>query len=93
MNMETAQTFVAWCPHHGIPLHEATAADGWAWCDGCQKIYRIIIKDSKVTVIEDDKRTYHQSAILRWHMEIIHAAKMQIKARRNRSSSANTTLA
>ncbi len=78
MNMETAQTFVAWCPHHGIPLHEACTADGWDWCEECEKLYRVIIKDGKVTVIEDNERTYHQSAILRWHMGIVYAAKRQL---------------
>ena len=43
MNME-AQTYVAWCPHHGIPLHEAYSADGWNWCTECDKLYRVIIK-------------------------------------------------
>ena len=42
------------------------------------KVYRIIIKDGKVTVVEDNKRTYHQSAILMWHLGIVYAAKMQL---------------
>ena len=80
--METAQTFVAWCPHHGIPLHEANTADGWSWCDKCKKLYRIIIKDGKVTVIEDNGRTYKQSSILGWYRGIVYMAKMHANIKR-----------
>ena len=81
MNMETAQTFVAWCPHHGLPLHEASTADGWSWCEECRKLYRIIIRDSKVTVIEDNERSYNQSGILSWHRGIVYMARMHAKRR------------
>lgn len=76
-----AQTYVAWCPHHGIPLHEAYSADGWNWCVECKKLYRVIIKPGKVTVIEDNERTYEQSAIIRWHSGIVYPEKMQIQNR------------
>lgn len=79
MNNEATQTFVACCPKHGIPLHEAHSADGWTSCPACHCLYRVIIKDGKVSVIEDNKRTYNQSAILRWLLGIRYAAKMQLE--------------
>lgn len=81
MSNEANQTFVAWCPHHGVPLHEAHSADGWSWCRDCEKLYRIIIKDGKVTVVEDDKTTYEQSAILRWRMGVLYAARQRLNRR------------
>ncbi len=84
MNMEATQTFVAWCPRHGIPLNEAEYADGWNWCNECKKLYTVIIKNCKVTVVEDNNRTYEQSPILRWHMGLIYAAKMHVESRKKK---------
>ena len=64
--METAKTYVAWCPQDGTPLNEAIVADGWNLCPGCGKLYRVIIKEGKVTVIEDHKLSYEKSPMLRW---------------------------
>jgi len=89
LSRETAQTFVAWCPKHGIPLNEAEYADGWNWCPECEKVYRVIIKDGKVMVIEDNERTYEQSPILRWHMGILYAAKMQMANRKKKYITVN----
>ena len=75
MNKETAKTYVAWCPIDGIPLHEAHTADGWNLCPECRKLYRVIIKEGKVTVIEDHMLGVNQSAILRWVRGISYAAR------------------
>ena len=66
MSRETAQTYVAWCPRHGIPLNEAKEADGWNWCPSCRKLYRVIISDGKVTIIEDSRAEAGKSRILSW---------------------------
>lgn len=81
MNAESEQTYVAWCPHHGLPLHEAHYADGWNWCHECDKLYRVLIKNGKVTVVEDNQTTYEQSAILRWRMGIRYAVKSHFAGR------------
>jgi hypothetical protein len=83
LNKETSETYVAWCPHHGIPLYEANYADGWSWCLECDKLYRVLIKEGKVTVIEDNKITYEQSAILRWRMGVRYAARQHIAKKRD----------
>ena len=38
----------------------------------------------KVTVVEDNNRTYEQSPILRWHMGLIYAAKMHVESRKKK---------
>ncbi|SEM38666.1 hypothetical protein SAMN04487770_13628 [Butyrivibrio sp. ob235] len=67
MNKETAQTLrVACCTYDGVPMHEGYVTDGWMRCPECGRLYRVIINDEKVVVIEDKKLVGRHRAILRW---------------------------
>lgn len=57
---------VAFCPEDGIPLHEVAIADGFAWCAECEKLYRVVIKNGRVSVREDDEHDENTSFIRRW---------------------------
>ena len=67
MNKGTPQLCqVAFCPVDGIPLHEASIADGFVWCAECEKLYKVVIKNGRVSVREDDEHDESTSIIRRW---------------------------